>query len=194
MALRDWIGVDSGVLEGGAVVLRPPRMSDYKAWADLRAASRDFLQPWEPAWPNDDLTRSAFRRRLSLYTRDRELGLGHAFLMFEAGTGALVGGVNLRSVARGVAQSGSIGYWAGLPYVRRGYTLAGVKAVARFAFRTLALHRIEAACCTDNTASAALLRKAGFEDEGMARGYLKINGIWRDHLLFGMVADEPAGR
>ena len=194
MALRDWIGADAGTLDGGSVFLRPPRMSDYAAWADLRAASRDFLQPWEPTWASDDLTRGAFRRRLSLYARDRDLGLGHAFMVFEQTTGALVGGVNIRGVARGVAQSASIGYWAGQPYVRRGYTLAGVGAVARFAFGTLALHRIEAACCTDNAASAGLLRKAGFEDEGMARGYLKINGIWRDHLLFGMVADEPASR
>ena len=114
MALRDWIGADAGTLDGGSVSLRPPRMSDYKAWADLRAASRDFLQPWEPTWANDDLTRGAFRRRLSLYTRDRDLGLGHAFLAFEQGTRRnLVGGVNLRGVTRGVAQSAAIGYWAG---------------------------------------------------------------------------------
>lgn len=193
MALRDWIGMDAGTLDGGTVFLRPPRMSDHKAWAELRAASRDFLQPWEPTWPADDLTRAAFRRRLSLYARDRDLGLGHAFLAFESASGALVGGVNIRGITRGVAQSASIGYWAGLPYVRRGFTLAGVRAITRFAFDTLQLHRIEAACCTDNAASAALLRKAGFGEEGMARGYLKINGVWRDHLLFGMVADAPSG-
>ena len=188
------MGADAGTLEGGDVFLRPPRMSDYKAWSELRAASRDFLQPWEPTWANDDLARSAFRRRLALYTRDRDLGLGHAFLTFASDSGELVGGVNLRSVTRGVAQSAAIGYWAGERFARRGFTLAGVQSVTRFAFRTLALHRIEAACCTDNAPSASLLRKAGFADEGMARGYLKINGVWRDHLLFGMVADEPASR
>ncbi len=193
MALRDWIGADPATLEGGAVFLRPPRMSDHGAWAELRSASRDFLQPWEPTWPHDDLTRGAFRRRLSLYARDRELGLGHAFLVFENESGALVGGVNLRGVTRGVAQSAALGYWAGKPYARRGFTLAGVAAVTRFAFRSLALHRIEAACCTDNDASAALLIKAGFDEEGMARGYLKINGNWRDHRLFGMVADALKG-
>ncbi len=194
MALRDWIGVDAGALDGGTVVLRPPRMSDHRAWADLRAASRDFLQPWEPAWAPDDLTRGAFRRRLSIYARDRDLGLGYAYLVFEKAGGALVGGVNLRGVTRGVAQSAAIGYWAGQAYARRGHTLAGVCAVTRFALRTLGLHRVEAACCTDNIASSALLRKVGFTEEGMARGYLKINGIWRDHLLFGMVGDETAAR
>ena len=188
MAVLNFLGVeDRPSLIEGEVRLRAPRMGDYREWSELRHRSRAFLQPWEPTWPVDDLSRPAYRRRLALYARDRDLGQGHAFFVFRAADGALVGGVNLRGVTRGVAQSGEIGYWVGEPYARRGYISAGVTAIARYALETLKLHRVAAACCTDNAASAALLRKVGFEEEGVARGYLKINGIWRDHLLFGMI-------
>ena len=57
-----------------------------------------------------------------------------------------------------------------------------------FCFDRLRLHRVEAACIPENTASQGVLRKAGFQPEGLARDYLKIDGVWRDHLLFGLVA------
>ncbi len=191
MAVLDWIAPDQGLtLEEGQVRLRPPRASDYGAWSELRRVSRDFLQPWEPTWPADDLTRPAFRRRLSIYDRDRDLGQGYAFFVFRQSDGALTGGINLRNVVRGVAQTASIGYWSGAPFARQGHTLSAVRAVTRFAFLRLGLHRLEAACCPDNEASRRLLAKAGFTEEGLARGYLKIDGRWRDHVLFGRVNED----
>ncbi|MBE7217524.1 MAG: GNAT family N-acetyltransferase [Caulobacteraceae bacterium] len=190
MAVLDWIAPDPVThLQGEGVRLRPPRMADHGEWAELRRRSREFLQPWEPTWPADDLSRAAFRRRLSIYARDQELGLGHPFFTFDA-AGALVGGVNLRDVRRGVAQTGALGYWSGAPFARRGHTLAAVRAVRRFAFTRLGLHRLEAACVPENAASRALLLRAGFAEEGTARGYLKINGRWRDHLLFGVLRED----
>lgn len=186
MALLDWIAPESGLrVDGEGVVLRPPRAGDYQAWRDLRAGSRDFLQPWEPTWPADDLSRAAFRRRLLAYARDREIGVAYPFFVFRASDDALTGGITLSNVRRGVAQMGSVGYWCGQPYTRQGLTLAAVRALSEFAFRTLALHRLEAACIPDNAPSRRLLGKAGFAEEGFAQAYLKINGAWRDHVLFG---------
>ncbi len=191
MAVLDWITPEPALqLEGEGVRLRPPRMTDHARWAELRRVSRSFLQPWEPTWPADDLSRPAFRRRLSIYARDQELGLAYPFFVYSL-AGELVGGVNLRDVRRGVAQSGALGYWIGAPYARQGFTLAAVSAVTRFALGRLGLHRLEAACVPENTASRALLLRAGFGEEGLARAYLKIDGRWRDHLLFGLVAPEP---
>ena len=188
MAVLDWMSAEGAyAAEGERVGLRSPRMGDYAAWAALRTASRDFLPPWEPTWPEDDLTRAAFRRRLALYQRDQDLGQGHAFFVFRRSDHLLVGGITLRNILRGVAQTGTLGYWVGEHHARQGYTLEAVQAVARFAFGRLSLHRLEAACCPENDASRRLLLKAGFELEGRARGYLKINGRWRDHLLFGLV-------
>lgn len=189
MALLDWIAPDSTPrVEGEGVFLRPPRASDYVEWRDLRAASRDFLQPWEPTWAADDLSRAAFRRRLAAYARDRDLGSAYPFFVFRSSDNALTGGITLSNVRRGVAQMGSVGYWCGKPYVRQGLTLAAVRATILFSFRTLALHRLEAACVPQNAPSRALLNRAGFSEEGLAKAYLKINGVWRDHVLFGLVS------
>lgn len=189
MALLDWIAPESGLrVEGDGVCLRPPRASDYAEWRELRAASRAFLQPWEPTWPADDLSRAAYRRRLMAYARDREAGAAYPFFVIRNSDGALTGGITLSNVRRGVAQMGSVGYWCGQPFTRQGHTLAAVRALTGFAFRSLALHRLEAACIPDNAPSRKLLGKAGFEEEGYAKAYLKINGVWRDHVLFGLVS------
>ena len=192
MALLDWMAPEAGLrLDQGAVMLRPPRASDYGAWSDLRRRSRPFLQPWEPSWPADDLSKAAFRRRLLAYQRDMDLGQGYSFLVFRRRDEELVGGVTLSNIRRGVAQIGSVGYWVGEPHARQGYTLAAVRAVIGFSLGRLGLHRVEAACVPENEPSHSLLLKAGFQQEGRAAAYLKINGEWRDHLLFGLVA--PGG-
>ena len=108
--------------------------------------------------------------------------------MFRASDDALTGGITLSNVRRGVAQMGSVGYWCGQPFARQGQTLAAVRMLTVFAFRTLALHRLEAACLPQNDASRRLLNRAGFKEEGLAAAYLKINGVWRDHVLFGLVS------
>jgi ribosomal-protein-alanine N-acetyltransferase len=196
MALLDWIAPESGLrIEGLGVRLRPPRAADYPEWRELRAGSRAFLQPWEPTWPDDDLSRAAFRRRLLAYARDREAGAAYPFFVFRAEDDVLTGGITLSNVRRGVAQMASVGYWCGRPFTRQGHTLAAVRLACDFAFRTLALHRLEAACIPENAPSRRLLARAGFAEEGYAKAYLKINGIWRDHVLFGLTSPlrEPEG-
>jgi ribosomal-protein-alanine N-acetyltransferase len=164
-------------------------MTDFEEWAALRETSRDFLTPWEPTWPIDDLTRGAFRRRIKRYAEDLRSDQGYAFLIARNSDGALVGGLTLANIRRGVAQAGSLGYWTGLPFVRQGYMTAAVRAVIPFAFANLRLHRLEAACIPGNTGSMKLLEKTGFVREGYAREYLCINGIWQDHLLYAHVND-----
>src|ERR1700691_4397217 len=132
-------------IDGDGVVLRTPQMTDFEEWAALREASRDFLTPWEPTWPSDDLTRGAFRRRLRRYTEDLRADLSYAFLIARTSDNALVGGLTLANIRRGVAQAASLGYWMGLPYVRCGYMTAGVRAVIPFAFAPLRLPRLGAA-------------------------------------------------
>jgi len=192
MALLDWMATEAGLrLDNAGVTLRPPRAGDYPAWSELRRRSRGFLQPWEPSWPADDLSRAAFRRRLVAYQREIDLGLGYSFLVFRRQDDELVGGITLSNLRRGVAQMGSIGYWVGEPHARQGFTLAAVRALQGFALGRLGLHRLEAACVPENEPSRRLLLTAGFQLEGRASAYLKINGEWRDHLMFGFVA--PGG-
>ncbi len=179
---------------GEGVVLRQPQMTDYGAWATLRETSRAFLTPWEPIWPADDLSRGAFRRRLRRYAEDLRTDQSYAFLIVRNLDNVLLGGLTLANIRRGVAQAGSLGYWIGMPFVRRGYMTAAVRAIIPFAFDTLRLHRLDAACIPTNTASMRLLERTGFTREGYAREYLCINGIWQDHLLYGRLRDAKRGK
>ena len=90
-----------------------------------------------------------------------------------------------------MAATGSLGYWTGAPYARQGYMTEAVACVLDHAFGRLNLHRVEAACLPHNDASRGLLLKCGFKEEGLGRGYLKIDGRWRDHLLFAILRDDP---
>jgi [ribosomal protein S5]-alanine N-acetyltransferase len=177
-------------LAGAGVTLRAPQSGDYAEWSALRESSRDFLVPWEPTWPSDDLTRSAFRRRLKRYAEDQRSDAAYAFLIFRNDDNAMVGGLTLANIRRGVAQAGSIGYWIGAPFAKKGYMTAAVRALVPYSFTALRLHRLEAACIPNNAASIRLLEKTGFTREGYARGYLCINGVWEDHLLYGRVKDD----
>jgi ribosomal-protein-alanine N-acetyltransferase len=179
-------------IQGSGVSLRAPQASDHAEWAALREVSRNFLKPWEPIWPSDDLTRGAFRRRLKRYADDQRNDLAYAFMIFRSEDSALVGGITLANVRRGVSQAGSIGYWIGEPFAHQGYMTAAVRALIPFCFQTLRLHRLEAACIPDNAASVGLLESTGFTREGYARSYLCINGIWQDHLLYARLVDDPA--
>ena len=178
------------VIRGERIWLRVPHMNDYTEWAHLRGVSRDFLQPWEPEWAADELTRAAFRRRLRHYQRDMRDGAGYAFFLFRIGDNKLVGGATLSNVRRGVSQSISIGYWTGAPFSRQGYMSEAVRSLIPFVFDTLGFHRLEAACLPGNTPSRRLLEACGFKYEGLARKYLKINGLWQDHLLYAVIEDD----
>ena len=179
------------LIEGKGVHLRVPRLTDHDAWSRLREQSRTFLAPWEPTWPEDDLTRAAFRRRLQRYIRDQQADLGYAFLIFRSSDSAIVGGATLNNVRRGVAQAASLGYWMGEPFARQGYMTAALAALIPFAHGALQLKRIEAACLPHNAGSVRLLEKLKFTHEGHARQFLCIAGEWQDHLLFARLAGDP---
>lgn len=189
--LRSVPSVESGpVLFGDGVTLRVPQMSDFRDWADLRQRSRDFLVPWEPTWPQDDLTKSAFRRRIRRYQSDMRDDRAYPFFAFRSADDALVGGMTLSNVRRGVAQACSLGYWVGAPFARQGHMTAAIATIIPFVFDQLGIHRLEAACLPSNEASIRLLRKSGFSKEGFARRYLKINGLWQDHVLFALLSED----
>lgn len=183
-------GGQQPVIRGDGVYLRYPRMADFLPWSRVRGDSRAFLTPWEPVWASDELTRGAFRRRLKRYARETRHDTAYAFFVFREEDDALLGGCTLSNVRRGVTQCCALGYWVGERFARQGYMHSAVRALIPFIFRTLGLHRIEAACLPSNGPSRSLLAKAGFREEGLAKRYLMINGEWQDHVLFALLADE----
>jgi len=183
-------GGQQPVIRGDGVYLRYPRVADFPVWSKLRSESRPFLTPWEPVWADDELTRGAFRRRIKRYQKETRQDSAYVFFVLRESDDALLGGCTLSNVRRGVTQCCTLGYWIGSKFANQGYMTRAMKVLIPFIFRTLGLHRIEAACLIGNDASRKLLTRVGFRQEGLARRYLLINGEWADHLLFALLKEE----
>lgn len=171
-------------------LLRLPRYSDYRQWYQLRSESRPFLEPWEPTWRPDEMTESAFRSRVVRNEQEFASGQAVPLFLFHKPGESLLGGLTIGHIRRGAGQNCMIGYWMGERHAGRGHMYAALKLAIPYIFSTLELHRIEAACIPDNSRSIRLLEKAGFEREGYLRQYLRINGQWRDHVLFSLLSDD----
>jgi ribosomal-protein-alanine N-acetyltransferase len=181
---------DTVELTGERHLLRLPRFQDYRQWQVLRSESRRFLEPWEPTWRSDDLTEGAFRTRVLRNEQEFSSGQAVPLFVFTREEKTLLGGLTVGYIRRGAAQCCMIGYWMGERHAGQGHMFGALNLAIPYIFSSLQLHRIEAACIPDNTRSIRLLEKAGFQREGYLREYLKINGEWRDHVMFSLLAAD----
>ncbi|MDR5654128.1 GNAT family N-acetyltransferase [Ruixingdingia sedimenti] len=181
-------------IETERLTLRLPVQSDFRAWAALRQDSAGFLQPWEPTWSDDHLTRRAFANRVAWAARAQSQGTALPLLLIRREGQVLVGAITLDNIRRGPAQAGTIGYWVGAPFARKGLMREALMAVCHHAFTVLDLSRLEAACLPENAPSRGLLEKCGFKYEGVAQSYLQIAGRWRNHVLYANLRGDRRGR
>lgn len=185
-----WLKPSHKPLESERLFLRLPLPSDWVPWFYLRERSRPFLEPWEPRWPSEKLTKNDYYRRLSNYYKKQRLGMGvyHHIILKE--TNELVGGLNLLHIMRGALQCASLGYWVGQEFHSNGFMTEAIQTVLPHAYETMGLHRVQAAVIPINEPSVKVLRKCHFVEEGTARKYVKINGRWQDHKIFSLAREE----
>ncbi len=165
--------------------------SDYEAWLAVRTRCRSWLVPWEPRSKGAPLAPedgASFAARCAMRERERQLGSGFGFGIFLEGRFA--GEITLSSIQRGPFQNGSIGYWIDEELAGLGLTPEAVVVVLQFAFETLSLHRVEVAIIPRNMASRRVMEKLALRNEGVALGFLEINGEWEDHVRYAMTAEE----
>lgn len=174
------------------IYVRPANAEDYMEWAHLREKNMMRLKPFEPKWMKDALTPEFFERRLKRQAKDWQNDKAYCFLIFEKESNLMVGGVNLNNVIRGAAQNASLGYWIDEAHEGKGYMREAVRGVTEYAFDVLKLRRVNAACLPHNERSKNLLLSLEFDEEGYAKKYLQINGMWQDHILFGKVNPSRA--
>jgi len=182
-------------LTGRRVRLATLVEADYPAWFEVRQRCRDWLVPWEPRskgapLPAED--KASFAARYAMRERERQLGSGFGFGIFV--DGRFGGEITLSSIQRGPFQNGSIGYWVDEKLAGYGYTPEAVVVVLQYAFENLRLHRVEVAIIPRNLASRRVVEKLGLRTEGVALGFLEINGQWEDHVRYAMTAEEWAVR
>ena len=177
---------------GRRVMLRPLELRDYPAWREIRQRNGEWLTRWEPQrlahQPDPASDREAFATRCSARQRERQLGTGFGFGIFVQGE--LAGEINLSAVQRGPFQSAYVGYWIDEKHAGQGYVPESVVALVGFAFEQLHLHRVQISIIPRNEASRRVVEKLAIREEGLARRYLEINGVWEDHLRFAITAEE----
>lgn len=179
-------------LTGPRIYLCPPKWDDCTDWIAVRTRNESALKPYEPVWPDKCLTPSFFRARLRRQYRDWHDHLARYFLIRLQDTNALIGGININHICLGAARHGSLGYWLDRDHQGQGYMGEAIGCVLDYAFKGMHFQRIQAACIPENEKSMRILRHAGFTEEGFARAYLQINGMWRDHHLFAITAQDYA--
>ncbi len=171
-------------------------MEDYRQWAELREASREFLTPWEPTWRRGHLAHETFKNRVRWAHRMIQEDRCYQMFAFRAEDRVLIGGITVDNIRRWPHESASLGYWMGKRHAGQGYMTEILEATAKFAFGALRLSRLEAGCVPENTVSRALLLRCGFHREGRAKAMMQINGAWRDHDIYARVTEgraAPAG-
>jgi len=179
-----------GSAAGGGVHLRHPRWADFEQWVELRRKNQSYLSPWEPEWNEAHLSRQSYKARLAVFKKMIANGQGYPFHMFRADDERMIGACNITRIQRQVAQTAMLGYWVGEEFARQGFARAAVKTACQFCFNDLGLHRIEAGVQPENAASIKVLEAVGFQREGVARGFLKIDGEWRDHVIYAKLSSD----
>jgi ribosomal-protein-alanine N-acetyltransferase len=165
--------------------IRPAEVADAPAVASAYRANRRFLAPWEPIRDDAFFTPAGQRSRIATVRSDAA-SYGCVILDDD---GSIVGTITLSGIARGPAQSASLGYWVAASANGRGLATQAVRLVLDVAFGELDLHRVQAGTMRHNIGSQKVLERNGFERIGVARSYLLIAGEWQDHVLFQRVTD-----
>ncbi|MGY1738709.1 GNAT family N-acetyltransferase [Geodermatophilus sp. SYSU D00684] len=182
-------------LAHGPVELHPLRRGDAAEWSRLRLANESWLRPWEPsagvAWSVRH-TPAAYRAMRRSVARRARTGAALPFAVRV--DGRLAGQVTVDNIVRGALRSGSLGYWIDRDVAGRGMASLAVALVCDHAFGPGGLHRLQADIRPENGPSRRLVERLGFRREGLLRRYLDIDGDWRDHLAYALLAEDvPRG-
>lgn len=170
-------------LETPRLILRTLTLRDAPLLLDFDTRNREFLAPWEPRREElyFTLTRAEATVKADARTARRDTGYRwHLFL--KDSPPCIIGSVGLSNIVHGVFLSTHLGYRLDGTMTGRGFMTEAVSAVVHQAFTTLGLHRIEASAMPRNIPSRNLLKRLGFVEEGISHRYLKIAGVWEDHV------------
>jgi [ribosomal protein S5]-alanine N-acetyltransferase len=181
-------------LTAGPVRLEPLKRGDAREWVRRRQDNEHWLAPWEPSAPlpwRERHTTAAFHGMRRAAVRRARAGLSVPFAVRV--DGRLAGQVTVDNIVRGALRSGHLGYWVDQEVSGRGLATTAVALACDHAFGPVGLHRLQADIRPENLRSQRLVERLGFRQEGLLRRYLDIDGDWRDHLSYALLAEDVPG-
>ncbi len=168
--------------------LRLVTVHDAADLAELLRRHREFLAPWEPLREENYVTVAGQHADIEAALVRHERGDAFPLVILDD-DGTIAGRLTLNGIVQGPFQSCSMGYWLAEDRTDRGLATQAVQAAVALAFSELGLHRVQAETLPANDASRRVLARAGFEQYGLAPRYLKIAGVWQDHVMYQRLND-----
>lgn len=176
------------------ILLRPLTMDDYDEWNEIRWRNNEWLSPWESGDPTHG-TSVSYEEWIRQLRRNEKSGAGVVFVMEYQGR--IVGQISLGAICYGAMRTGVVGYWVDERCAGRGFAPMAVCLLADWAMLDPTgpqLHRLEIALLPENERSRNVAVKVGARAEGIRRAYMYVNGRWRDHETYALLAeDAPNG-
>jgi [ribosomal protein S5]-alanine N-acetyltransferase len=163
---------------------------------DYVVRNREFFSAWNPLVDETFYTLEFQAQKLrierELLAQDRAVRLW-LFKKEDRAHEQIIGDLACSNIVRGAFQSCHLGYKIDGAAINSGYMTEALARAIRFAFADMRLHRIEANIMPRNVRSIRVVEKLGFINEGMSRKYLKIAGVWEDHIHYVLLnTDEEA--
>lgn len=177
-------------VEGDRCYIRQLELDDAPAVLELRLASKEFLEPWEPVRQPPFFTLAAQAAQIEVEQRQWQNDLGFSFGVFDKASEEMIGRVSLGNVVWAAWQNATLGYFIAERWNGRGMATDAVRSACMFGFETARLHRVQAGVMPRNKPSMRVLEKVGFRHEGFSPRYLNINSKWEDHEMFALTAEE----
>lgn len=174
--------------------LRPMTLDDEAEWNEVRWDNTQWLAPWDSGDPTHGAPLS-FNAWIQRQRRSEQAGTGALFAIEHRGR--IVGQISLGAICYGSMRTGTVGYWVDRSNVGRGFAPMAVALLADWAFADPSgprLHRLEIALLPQNGRSRRVAEKLHAHAEGVRPGYMYVNGQWRDHETYSLLAEDcPEG-
>jgi [ribosomal protein S5]-alanine N-acetyltransferase len=179
------------MLMGERIYLRHYTQADAEELLAFHIRNRHFFAPFIPEQEESYYTLEEQQKSIDRVNEAREQDKRYTFGIFLQETDRLIGDISLFEIHRNRLQKTILGYSLDQDHNGKGYMNEAVRLVTAFAFKELGLHRIEAGARVDNSGSIRTLRKTGFQEEGIARKFMTIDGEWHDHVMFSLLPEDP---
>lgn len=176
-------GETARAYETDRLILRVLEPSAAQPVLDYYMRNRAFLEEWEPARDEAFYTRAHHERQLEADLKQMaERSLLRLWIFKKEDEGRVIGTIGFSNIIGGAFLSCFLGYKLDGAEINRGYMTEALKRGIGVMFQEYGLHRIEANILPRNRRSLRVVEKLGFQNEGLSRKYLRINGTWEDHI------------
>ncbi len=179
------------ILETQRLILKSLGPDLSEPLLQFRIRNKDFFRPWSPAYAEDYFTIEYTSKNAAFIEAETESRRTIKFVLFKKEDQTnIIGSVSLSNIIMGPFKSCFMGYRIDEAENNKGFATEAIREVIRYGFEELGLHRIEANIIPRNAASIRIADKTGFTYEGLSKKYLKINGVWEDHMHYAILNEK----